>query len=247
MGLGENIYGLRTEKNMSQGDLADVLEVSRQSVSKWENNSAVPELDKLIKLAEVFGVTIDALVTGAPPRTDAVKAEAKVIYIEKPAQSQITATQILGIVLTVCSLLALVLSLLLMTENEWSDSPFLLCLPAAVVGIICIAAKRHAGYFSALAVYLLAWFTVTVLAFPGVGTVAQLVCLGVIICGAGLLVYTVVRFRALKISRFFKILILAVLAASVLVCALAIIPPVQQEVETWEEFTATVDASVSPD
>ena len=36
MNLGENIYRLRTEKNMSQGDLADALEVSRQSVSKWE-------------------------------------------------------------------------------------------------------------------------------------------------------------------------------------------------------------------
>ena len=47
MNLGENIYRLRAEKNMSQGDLADALEVSRQSVSKWENNSATPELDKL--------------------------------------------------------------------------------------------------------------------------------------------------------------------------------------------------------
>ena len=35
MNLGENIYRFRTEKNMSQGDLADALEVSRQSVSKW--------------------------------------------------------------------------------------------------------------------------------------------------------------------------------------------------------------------
>ena len=36
MTLGENICRLRTEKGMSQGDLADLLEVSRQSVSKWE-------------------------------------------------------------------------------------------------------------------------------------------------------------------------------------------------------------------
>ncbi len=64
MNLGENIYRLRTEKNMSQGDLADVLEVSRQSVSKWENNSAVPELEKLMKMAQIFGLTIDELVTG---------------------------------------------------------------------------------------------------------------------------------------------------------------------------------------
>lgn len=50
MNLGENIYRLRTERNMSQGDFADAMEVSRQSVSKWENNSAVPELEKLVKM-----------------------------------------------------------------------------------------------------------------------------------------------------------------------------------------------------
>lgn len=62
MDLGNTIYRLRTEKNMSQGDLADALNVSRQSVSKWENNSAIPELDKLIKLSVLFGVSLDTLV-----------------------------------------------------------------------------------------------------------------------------------------------------------------------------------------
>lgn len=66
MNLGENIYRLRTEKNMSQGDLADALEVSRQSVSKWENNSAVPELDKVIRLSQIFEISIDELITGPP-------------------------------------------------------------------------------------------------------------------------------------------------------------------------------------
>ena len=64
MNLGENIFKLRSEKGMSQGDLSNVLEVSRQSVSKWENNSAVPELDKLLKLSDLFGVTLDELVKG---------------------------------------------------------------------------------------------------------------------------------------------------------------------------------------
>lgn len=55
MDLGENIYRFRTERNMSQGALADALEVSRQSVSKWENHSATPELDKLLKMSELPG------------------------------------------------------------------------------------------------------------------------------------------------------------------------------------------------
>jgi transcriptional regulator with XRE-family HTH domain len=62
MTLGEKIYQYRTQKNLSQGDLADALNVSRQSISKWENDNSVPELDKLVKMAEIFGVTLDALV-----------------------------------------------------------------------------------------------------------------------------------------------------------------------------------------
>ena len=50
MKLGEKIYNLRTSKNLSQGDLAEMLGVSRQSISKWENNSAMPDLEKIIKL-----------------------------------------------------------------------------------------------------------------------------------------------------------------------------------------------------
>lgn len=69
MSLGERIYKLRTEKEMSQGDLADALEVSRQSISKWETNGSVPELDKLIKLSEIFGISLDELVTGKTRRT----------------------------------------------------------------------------------------------------------------------------------------------------------------------------------
>ena len=54
----------RTAANMSQTDLANALEVSRQSVSKWENNSAVPDLERLINMSKLFGVTLDELVYG---------------------------------------------------------------------------------------------------------------------------------------------------------------------------------------
>ena len=67
MTLGENIYRYRTERNWSQGDLAEALDVSRQSISKWENNLAAPDLDKLIKLHTVFNVTLDELVLGEVP------------------------------------------------------------------------------------------------------------------------------------------------------------------------------------
>ena len=75
MTLGENIVRLRTQKNWSQGDLADALEISRQSVSKWETDASIPELDKLLKLSELFGVTLDELVRGEDvPKTEPVPA-----------------------------------------------------------------------------------------------------------------------------------------------------------------------------
>ena len=64
MTLGETIRTVRSEKGMSQGDLADALDVSRQSVSKWETDASVPELDKLVKMCDLFGVSLDELVRG---------------------------------------------------------------------------------------------------------------------------------------------------------------------------------------
>ena len=64
MTLGQRIVSLRGERGWSQEDLAQALEVSRQSVSKWETDRSVPELDKLIKLSDLFGLTLDQLVRG---------------------------------------------------------------------------------------------------------------------------------------------------------------------------------------
>ena len=61
MSLADKITLLRKKQGWSQIDLADRLDVSRQSVSKWEMGQAVPELDKIIKLSELFDVTTDYL------------------------------------------------------------------------------------------------------------------------------------------------------------------------------------------
>ena len=61
MTLGEKIYNLRTEKGFSQEALGEKLGVSRQSVSKWETDQSVPELDKIVAISEVFGVSTDYL------------------------------------------------------------------------------------------------------------------------------------------------------------------------------------------
>lgn len=67
MKLPEKLIQLRREKGYSQEQLADLLGVSRQSVSKWEAGQSTPELAKLLTLADLFGVTLDALIREEQP------------------------------------------------------------------------------------------------------------------------------------------------------------------------------------
>ncbi|MBE6740627.1 MAG: phosphoglucosamine mutase [Ruminococcaceae bacterium] len=61
MTIGEKIQNLRTNINLSQEQLAEKLEVSRQSVSKWEMDITLPQLDKILMLCELFGISVDTL------------------------------------------------------------------------------------------------------------------------------------------------------------------------------------------
>lgn len=61
MNMGEKIFNLRKEKGISQEALAELLGTTRQAVSKWENGRGYPETEKMLKLSEIFGVTLDYL------------------------------------------------------------------------------------------------------------------------------------------------------------------------------------------
>lgn len=66
MTMGQRLLALRTRAGLSQEALAERLGVSRQSISKWETDGSIPDLDRLIRLSEIFGVTLDELVKGMP-------------------------------------------------------------------------------------------------------------------------------------------------------------------------------------
>lgn len=147
MTLGEKIYKLRTEKNFSQGDLSEMLEVSRQSVSKWENDAATPDLDKIIKLAEIFGITIDELVKGEDISAPAEEKPAEII-IRK--ESGFPPRKIIGTVLLSLSLL---ITVILLAAGGGIvglvlSSPLILC------GIICFIFRKNIGLWCAWAVFL---------------------------------------------------------------------------------------------
>ncbi|MBD5084054.1 MAG: helix-turn-helix domain-containing protein [Clostridiales bacterium] len=62
MGLGKNIQYLRKQRKITQEQLAEMMSVSRQTISRWEADEIVPELNKLIALSDLFSCKLDALV-----------------------------------------------------------------------------------------------------------------------------------------------------------------------------------------
>ena len=100
MSIGERIAALRKEANLSQGQLASMLDVSRQAVSKWENDLATPDALKMIRLADVLNSEAEYIATGKLPQepepivVKTVEIQEKIVektvekpvfrYIEKP-------------------------------------------------------------------------------------------------------------------------------------------------------------------
>ena len=138
MTLAEKILELRTARNLSQGDLAERLEVSRQSVSKWETGQSVPDLDKIIKLADLFEVSVDELVReDAKPHPDPEPTNPgpQVIWFER--RRPMTAAKSVGIGLCTGGGLCVVLGLLA------APGLALIGLGLLLLALPLLLAKRH--------------------------------------------------------------------------------------------------------
>ncbi|MGM9618963.1 MAG: helix-turn-helix domain-containing protein [Oscillospiraceae bacterium] len=174
MTLGENIARLRAERGMSQGALAEALEVSRQSVSKWETDGSVPELEKLVRMSALFGVTLDELVKGPQEETETGTAEApadgpipaepeeetacgakdapKAAAETASAPNGFSWRKLTGVLLLCLGFLTFLLVMLLgdPLSGLVLASPLLLC------GLICLLVRRHPGLCCGWALYALA-------------------------------------------------------------------------------------------
>ncbi|WP_130863309.1 helix-turn-helix domain-containing protein [Bacilliculturomica massiliensis] len=169
MSLGENISRQRREKNMSQGDLAGALDVSRQSVSRWETDGAVPELDKLIKLSDIFGVTLDELVKGEKPghlpetaEKNAPEHVQKIVTVDETTNKLENASdrehgfpprKIVGTILLCTGLLVVLLLVFL------SGSPILSLLyasPILLCSVVCFLLRQRIGLWCGWIVYFTA-------------------------------------------------------------------------------------------
>lgn len=143
MTLGEKISKLRTTNKMSQGDLAEKLNVSRQSISKWETNASVPELDKLIQLSDLFGITLDDLVRNET--LEAAIAGEEEAHSSPPQQPQIiiqhsmSTQKVVGFILLALGILCCLLALFAGSGLLIIGGYIIFC------SVICLLVKKYAG------------------------------------------------------------------------------------------------------
>ncbi len=141
--LGERIYKYRSARGLSQLELSELLDVSRQSISKWETDVAVPELSKLVKMAEVFEISLDALVLGKDDgaKEEEIKEEAAPAPIAEIRERSRLKTGFGFCFIGVGILLSF---LILLLAGDFLAA-FILFVPFGVSAFFCLKQFRHAA------------------------------------------------------------------------------------------------------
>ncbi|CAN7544076.1 helix-turn-helix domain-containing protein [Rossellomorea sp. LjRoot5] len=106
MVFGEKLKRERTNKGWSQGELAEQLFVSRQSVSKWENGQNYPSIEIIIRLSDLFGVTIDELLRSDEELTEKVIQDSKQLAYPR-VKFMFDVLFLIGLILLVIKLIVL--------------------------------------------------------------------------------------------------------------------------------------------
>lgn len=156
MKIGEQLKQQRGQRAWSQQDLADRLKISRQSISKWEQGTALPSFANIILLSEVFGVTIDELIRG----------DARLLKrLERPVTGPLSLI-ILGSLGLAILLAPLLLSLRVSVGamTDWAQTPLFV----GIIGLLVLVYQRQGRYPLSRWVIGLAVLIMTLLLVPQV-------------------------------------------------------------------------------
>ena len=213
LNLGEQICKHRTARGLSQLELAEKLEVSRQSISKWETNVAVPELEKLVKMADFFEITLDELILD---KRDPVVVEQEKIIEETvhktvaEVKKEERSTSVVKIVFGVLFLiLGFWLTCICLLTGSWFGL-FVYVTPCILCAVFCFKQFRFAAlwcletWYIAISIYLLeatgiTWsdilHTQQILSLPTANPMRVLIAWILAVCLAGLIALTVFAYR----------------------------------------------------
>lgn len=226
MPLSENIYRLRSGLGLSQSELAERLDVSRQSVSKWELGSSTPELDKLIAMSELFSVTLDALVHGEEVETPKA-CPGKTTVRDVPIKRFIVGCLLFagGVIIFFLMFLGII------NHRQLLDTIIaatVYALPLLAPGLACMVTRTHVRFTITAAVYapliILVEYPTSVGAgdliaalngMPGVNDFLAVIFLALIAADAAVIAVGIRSFRSTRIEINVRRVALALLMLAV--------------------------------
>ena len=148
---GNYIAGLRKEKNMTQRELAERINVSDKTISKWETGKSMPDLDCIGKLCETLGVSVNEIISGESLSADdySRKAEETIMTLmeenEKNKKGNM-AMMIVGIVMLIIAIIMLFFGGgsmgMSISPALLIDFPSLILMTVFMTGLILVSGKR---------------------------------------------------------------------------------------------------------
>lgn len=158
MDFPEKLLTLRKASGLTQEQLAEKLEVSRQSVSKWESGQAVPELDKIVALSAVFDVTTDYLLKSSEiddlsVKTEMLEKQQRLMLLREQQRQRVLGSVLYGLAVYLVFLAGVLLAKFYFMANDLWDiyiyskaviwTGFLIA--TAVVVVICVRRQEKGG------------------------------------------------------------------------------------------------------
>ncbi len=138
MDLGEKLYALRREKHLSQEEVAEKLNVTRQTVSKWETNQSTPDFDKIAPLCALYGISADELLTGVKKEEDVYPENREERKLENQRKKALAIG--IGILIYFIAIAWIMVSIPVLRMNPISASAIFLLICGVATFIIVYAA-----------------------------------------------------------------------------------------------------------
>lgn len=141
MEFHERLYEVRKKAGMTQSDLAEKLDVSRQAVSRWEMGTAKPEFENLIAISNIFDVSIDYLLKGDVVSTDDNAQPSEELEQAEETEKTNTAEKLWIAAIITFVVLVVVFTL---ASGDWNSGIFTAVVAtialACLIGLICLVA-----------------------------------------------------------------------------------------------------------
>lgn len=103
MKIGDKLKSIRTQRNMTQEQVCEVLEVSRQTISNWENSRSYPDIISIIKLSDLYDISLDDLLKEDKAMVSHMKESMNIVESNKRLSLAIIINILLFIVMILCN------------------------------------------------------------------------------------------------------------------------------------------------